>query len=1102
MSLTTIPFFMGGMRVGAFATVYNDLNGTATANASITNMKSVWSLAGNFTKISVRQLTAAGAGTSVFTLYKNGSSTGLTCTILASTSTISATGSVAVVAGDVLSVQCVNNGSVLRVYAVSFIFTPTTAGECSVTMGPLNQSAQTMYHAVCAKSGTSGVTESNVQFVMPCDGVLDKLYNNVTTGMASGKTLTSTVRVNSVDSTVVAVMAALATQGSDLTHSISVVKGDLVSIRAVHTDAFPSFNCSHSMRFVPSGTRVGQPVWFYLGGNTTVNPRTYAATAFYPGGPYNLSVNQNPQSTDPFDGTGPTRWNMPGTFYCHAFYVWMLNGPGAAKTSNWYLRTNGAHDSPTCALTGAGTGAGISKNSDLVNGKTWAVNDSVNLDSDETISPTNSNGGSVALAINDSDIVQTFSKTIAQAINFSQTLSLQGFIIRSITASTVTKIQGGGRQIVKTAAGVLWHVYYEGGYTKTSYSSDNGLTWTVVTVGPTWVPTGMAIAIGAGDAPILVLTKASNDDFYIYQWNGTTWVLKKQLNSPSAESESVQILYFGTTYMLVSGYITSTGDRRVYCWTSTNLTSWTSLQIKNGDSSGTGPQKYRRVAACVDASNNVHAVYSIRSSSTHTLFYRKYSGGAWGTEETIATGYGGNNIGDFHSGISIAVDDLGYVHVACRQRSTLYTSRVRLAYYKRTTTWAAVEYVHDDVDADQEYPSLSLNQRTAVVCWSSSGLGYYSVYAKRGSDGTWALQNITTNTRDSVNTVHGPSYGSSFNYTRGVVGSMRGSEEYFYSSDIISGNAAAMETTLNFTSILSTQRRVLSNMITFTSALSAIRGIGLSSVLNFTQRLNFARTRTMAGTIDFQQHLEAALNTQPIHHTINFTSLLSGIKSPIKSISQTINFTSRLNRVVSSTVTNSIAFSGVLVANIIKRQTISQSIAFVSRVTYNASLKKTMSNVLNFFVGLVAMKADEGCQPSFTPERPLPASEDDVNIVYLIGPLPSPSLTVQLKRPEYGNSRRQALQVKVNRTRGGKLRPHARTPTYEPQSITFESLSYLKLEQVRNFLRVCKGKKIYYLDEKNRKWIGYITTSDIDLAEETRDRGGQFTLDFEGILAS
>ena len=691
-----------------------------------------------------------------------------------------------------------------------------------------------------------------------------------------------------------------------------------------------------------------------------------------------------------------------------------------------------------------------------------------------------------------------YNQTISQTIRFNQQLSTQGFVIREVTSAAVNFIPGGGRQIVKTAAGVIWHVYYSGGSIKTSYSSDNGTTWTVVAVGPTWVPFGACMAIGAGDAPVLVLTRASNDDFYIYQWNGSTWVLKKQLNSPLAESESMQIVYTGSIYMLVSGFINTSSDRRVFSWTSSNLTTWTSLLIKDGDTAGTGPQRYRRVAACTDTNGYVHAVYSIRSGGTHKLYYRKYTG-SWGTEELIHTASSGNNITDFHTGLSIAIDDLGQVHVACRVRGTIYTGRVRLAYFKRTTVWAAVEYVHDDVDADQGYPSLSLNLRTAIICFASSGLGLGVVHARRGSDGTWAKTTITSNTRDNIQTVHGPGYGSSLNYTRGVVGSMRGSEEYFYSTDIISGNAAAMENTINFTSILSTQQRVMSNGITFTSLLSAIRGIGLRSTIHFTQQLNFARTKVLTpGVIHFTQHLEGTIHT-PITQTIHFTHELQGNKDPVKALSHTIHFTSSLNRVLEADMENTITFSGVLSTSVVKNLTITQTINFGSVLGLNFTLRKPLTGIINFIVGLVAMKADEGCEPAFTPERPI-ADPNDLDFVYLIGPLPDLQLTVQLKKPEYGNARRQSLQVKVNRTRGGKLRPHARTPTYEPQPLTWNELSYLKLEEVRNFLRVCKGKKIYYIDERGRKWVGYSTSSDIDLADEAFEKGGTFQMDFEGVL--
>jgi hypothetical protein len=1110
MAIATYPILCPQMRCGASSTQYWSGDGMSQAAGAGTSLdeqsKAIIAVAGNVTALYVRQTTVVGTGTSVITLFKNGSSTAVTGTIASNGSSISVTGlSVAIAAGDKLSWQITNNsGGTLRSYSVSMVFTPTTTGDCMVWMGAVSFSAQTTFFSSTTGGGAAQTTSAAVEMVMPCAGTLDRLYVKTKTAMASGKTYVVTLFKNGSSTGVTCTIAALASEASDLSNSVSVVAGDTISWRGVHTDAFPSNTISLSMRFTPSGSRTGQPVFFY---SSNSNPRqSGVADVYYPIHGNGAPVNHNTiGTTDPNDGSNAApRATLPGVFYAQALYVKANAGPGASKTCPYTLRVTGVDSSLTCTLAGAGTGAGINTNNDITHSKTFAQGDQINMHGGpETSGATSTTSLTFSIAISDSDVVQTYNKTLSHIINFFQTLSAQGFITRSIVATTVTNIVGGGRQTIRTAAGAIWTSYYEGGSLKAAYTTDRGVTWTVTSVGPTWIPAGIAMCVGASDRPVLVVTRPSNDDFYVYQWSGTVWVLKKQLNEPIAQSESFQILYTGATYMLVFGYITSTSDRRVYSKTSTDLVTWaTSVLLKDGDASGTGPQKFRRVAACLDASGNIHCCYSIRKSGTHNLYYRKYSGGAWGTEELIATGYGGNNIQDYQSGLSIAVDDLGYVHLLCRQRGATSTGSVQVVYYKRTTTWSTVEYVHSDIDSDQDFPSLSLNGRQPIACWASAGLGLGVTSARRGSTPVWVHTQITSNTRDSVQTIHGPSYGTSYNFSRGVAGQMRGSEEFFYSSDLIEGSAAVMFNTINFTSILSTQQRVLSNTITFSGVLSAIRGIGLFSTINFTSRLNFARQRDMASTIHFEQHLEGRAGSQDIYQTINITSTLSGVKSPIKDLAHTINFTSRLNRTITGAMANAIAFSGIVGVNIVKRQTISQSIAFVSRVTYNASLKKTMSSILNFIVGLVAMKADEGCQPSFTPERPLPTSEDDVNVVYLIGPLPSLSLTVQLKRPEYGNSRRQALQVKVNRTRGGKLRPHARTPTYEPQSISFESLSYLKLEQVRNFLRVCKGKKIYYLDEKNRKWIGYITSSDIDLSEETRDRGGQFTLEFEGTLAS
>ena len=699
--------------------------------------------------------------------------------------------------------------------------------------------------------------------------------------------------------------------------------------------------------------------------------------------------------------------------------------------------------------------------------------------------------------------VSTYNKTCLSTWIFASLLAVQGFVIRVITALTTTAVFG-GRQTIMGPDGTLWHAYKDGSSLKCAYSTDQGVTWTITDVGPTFALSSIAMCIGSGDNPVISVSRTSNFDFYFYQWNGSSWVFKKRIGVSTDDTESMQIVYDGTTYHLVTGSLaTSTNDRRVRYRSSTDLVTWAAVvDVKNGDGSGTGPQKYRRVAACMGPSSVLHMAYSVRSTGEHRLYYRTRTSGTFGTAVELHVGGSGNNVSDFQSGLSIAVDSAGKAHIVARVRNTAYTSRTKLRYYRVNGTTVEVdEDIHDEVDGDQGMPSISLNGSNPIVCWASAGLGLSVARARRDGAGNWTLDTITTDTRSNVHTVHGPSYGTTYGYGRGVAGTMKGSEEWFQSSDAQAGTGASLENTWSFSGILSTQQRVMSNVWQFVSELVGVRSLTLRNTWIFHEsRLNTERPASMANVWVFQSVLGGTTATEWIQQTWHFNSALAAVKTPIKEINQTWQFESRLHLTKTASMADTWTFEGELATNIHRQKAVANTWQFVSTLGLNFTLKKLFAQTWNFISSLIAMKGDEGCEPDFTPERPLQVSEDDVLHVYFIGPLPSPTLAVQLKRPEYGNVRRQSLQVRVNRTRAGGLKVHARTPTYEPQTMLFEGNTLLKMEQVRDFLRVTKGRKVYYIDEQNRKWEGYVLTSDVDLGVEARDKGGTFQLDFEGRL--
>jgi hypothetical protein len=98
---------------------------------------------------------------------------------------------------------------------------------------PLNAAA-TEYNGVMG-AGLWNATESVNYQVIPTGGSIDRLYIRLSANVAAGATYTFTLMKNAGTSTLTVTIAAGASTGSDLTHSVALVAGDLVSIRSTYT---------------------------------------------------------------------------------------------------------------------------------------------------------------------------------------------------------------------------------------------------------------------------------------------------------------------------------------------------------------------------------------------------------------------------------------------------------------------------------------------------------------------------------------------------------------------------------------------------------------------------------------------------------------------------------------------------------------------------------------------------------------------------------------------------------------------------------------------------------------------------------------------------
>ncbi len=119
----------------------------------------------------------------------------------------------------------------------------------------------------------------------------------------------------------------------------------------------------------------------------------------------------------------------------------------------------------------------------------------------------------------------------------------------------------------------------------------------------------------------------------------------------------------------------------------------------------------------------------------------------------------------------------------------------------------------------------------------------------------------------------------------------------------------------------------------------------------------------------------------------------------------------------------------------------------------------------------------------------------------LTHPFVSPTRTVVLRNPQFGNVDRLAFD-RINRdTRGGTLIMFADPawPKQQTMNITVMALTRQKKLDLLDFLSASVGQDIGLLDHENRLWKGIILTPDATINNDSRG-GHTVTLEFEGAL--
>lgn len=352
---------------GGFALDAHGYNGSVRGSA-FANNATIWSTPGVISNL-IATTTYALTGTQTFTfnITKNGTDQSFSCVVNSSGKCADTTHSTTVAAGDEIEIHATaaNAPAGTNIGFWSFDFVPTTDNQSVV---PFNNDQNapsatvTNYNNIGYYRISWGTTEAsssggNPPLYWPDAGTFSKFYyDNSGTLAGAGKSFALTFRKNQTSGTLTATVdntgSPTAGKTNDTTHSDSVTVGDLLDIQSIPsgTPSVQTFGAGY--QFVP--TTSGDFV--FSGGNwNSVSAATF------------LTFTGTTGSTTE---SGAQFISRPMTV--KSFVVMCAAAPGAAKTSVFTLRQNGANSSLSCTLSGASqtqctaTGSVVVANNDLL----------------------------------------------------------------------------------------------------------------------------------------------------------------------------------------------------------------------------------------------------------------------------------------------------------------------------------------------------------------------------------------------------------------------------------------------------------------------------------------------------------------------------------------------------------------------------------------------------------------------------------------------------------------------------------------------------------------------------------------------------------------
>jgi len=304
--------------------------------------------------------TPPGVGKSyAFTVMKNGIATALEVIIADSaTSAEDTTHAISFAPGDTVSLRAVPTGTPDVPSNQYWNIQVDTSGQSAPLLTGLASmsSSLTRYGSMLAGHNSAAgwsATESDMQVIVPTSGTLSNLYVKASGAPGSGNSYELTVMKNGLPTGLQAILADSNTLASDTTHTVSVIAGDSLTIRAVPTSSPSGVTPSFGVAFTPTNTGEN-----FMGFGSASAPSTTVANF-----EQLLGI-----GLGAWNATESARFMMPGPCTLRGLYVKLITPPGLGASRTFTIRKSTGDTVLTATISETDTTASVLANVECAQG--------------------------------------------------------------------------------------------------------------------------------------------------------------------------------------------------------------------------------------------------------------------------------------------------------------------------------------------------------------------------------------------------------------------------------------------------------------------------------------------------------------------------------------------------------------------------------------------------------------------------------------------------------------------------------------------------------------------------------------------------------------